>query len=248
VWGNGTTEYALDALLAASRGQKFRCPISPQVMLPMVYADDLMRGLIALQTADEEELREPERLYNMTGLSFTAHELFEEISHFKPDFRWTAGPLDANMDKFAKLWPDTLSTAESLRDLDYEPDVTLPAMVAGVLNAHSSRNMSSKAAFRSIDTCRSGRINDYMLETFVRKYLVRGRERSGYLLRRQDMVKDIVASLMASMDVDADGVVSMNDFMAWSGTNKLETVVDDQYEERLAEEEAQEEGLETLAL
>ena len=35
------------------------------------------------------------------------------------------------MDKFAKLWPNTLSTSESLRDLDYEADVTLPAMVAG---------------------------------------------------------------------------------------------------------------------
>ena len=43
VWGNGTTEYALDAMLAASRGQSYVCPIGPDVMLPMVYVDDLMR-------------------------------------------------------------------------------------------------------------------------------------------------------------------------------------------------------------
>jgi nucleoside-diphosphate-sugar epimerase len=43
VWGNGTTEYALDALLAASRGQAYECPIGPEVKLPMVYVDDLMR-------------------------------------------------------------------------------------------------------------------------------------------------------------------------------------------------------------
>ena len=43
VWGNGTTEYALDAMLAASRGQPYVCPIGPEVMLPMVYVDDLMR-------------------------------------------------------------------------------------------------------------------------------------------------------------------------------------------------------------
>ena len=66
-------------------------------------------------------------------------------------FEWSAGPLNANMDKFAKLWPDTLSTLETSRDLDYEPDVTLPAMVAGVLNAHSSRRLSSKAMFRWVD-------------------------------------------------------------------------------------------------
>ena len=78
-----------------------------------------------------------------------------------------------------------LSTDEPLRDLDYEPDVTLPAMVAGVLNAHSGRRLSSKAAFRSIDTCSSGRVNDYMLEKYVSKYLVRGREKAGYIARRR---------------------------------------------------------------
>ena len=60
--------------------------------------------------------------------------------------------INANMDKFAKLWPDTLSPDETLRDLDYEPEVTLPRMVAAVLNAHSSRRMTSRAGFRSIDT------------------------------------------------------------------------------------------------
>jgi threonine 3-dehydrogenase len=41
VWGNGTTEYALDALLAASRGEPFTCPVDPDVELPMVFSDDL---------------------------------------------------------------------------------------------------------------------------------------------------------------------------------------------------------------
>ena len=137
------------------------------------------------------------------------------------------------MDKFAKLWPDSLSTSESLRDLDYEADVTLPAMVAGVLNAHSGRRLSSKAAFRSIDTCSSGRINDYMLEKFVSKYLVRGRERSGYIARRQDMVADIVSELMVAMDVDKDGIVSMDDFLAWSNLHNLEAFVEEFYSQRV---------------
>ena len=36
-----------------------------------------------------------------------------------------------------------------------------------VLNAHSSRKMTSKAAFRSVDSCESGVINDYMLEKYI---------------------------------------------------------------------------------
>jgi threonine 3-dehydrogenase len=228
IWGNGTTGYALDAMLAASRGQEFECPIDLDVKLPMVFVDDLMCGLTALQMAPESELREPQRLYNMPGLTFTAAELFREISAHVPGFMHHQ-KINANMDKFAKLWPDTLSPDETLRDLDYEPEVTLPRMVAAVLNAHSGRRMTSRAGFRSIDTCDSGRINPHMLEKFVRKHLVRGRETYGHtaLLNRQDMVGDIVVGVLKELDTDSDGVVSLDDFLEWSRVHNLETLVDD---------------------
>ena len=43
IWGNGTTEYALDALLAASKGEQYECPVEPDVTLPMIFVDDLVR-------------------------------------------------------------------------------------------------------------------------------------------------------------------------------------------------------------
>jgi len=226
VWGNGTTEYALDALLAASRGQPYECPVDPDVTLPMIFVDDLMRGLLSLQYAGERELREPQRLYNIPGLSFSPEQLSREIRQHVPDFQVEV-KLNHNMAKFAQLWPDTLDPRGALNDLDFEPDVSLPRMVASVLNAHSARKVNNKAAFRSIDTCESGRINDYMLEKYIRKYLVRGRERFGYVARRQDMVKGIVQEVMHAMDVDEDGVVSMDDFMQWSQVHNVETLVDD---------------------
>lgn len=137
-WGNGTTEYALNALLAAAKNEPFVCPIDPDVRLPMVYADDLMRGLLALQDADERVLKEPERGYCIPGLSFTANELFAEIRRHKPDFKVTV-ELNANMDKFAKTWPDTLSVREAKNDLGYKPQVTLEEMVWKVLWAHQKR-------------------------------------------------------------------------------------------------------------
>mmetsp|Transcript_2157 Transcript_2157/g.7524 ORF Transcript_2157/g.7524 Transcript_2157/m.7524 type:complete len:432 (+) Transcript_2157:142-1437(+) len=227
VWGNGTTEYALDALLAASRDRPYECPIEKDTQMPMVFVDDLMRGLVALQFAKEEELREPERLYAIPGLSFSPEELFKEIRHFKPDFKASYGPYNANMVKFSKLWPDTLSTVEAERDLDYVPDVNLPRIVASVLNEHSSRRFSNKAAFRSIDVCNSGNIKPETLRKFVRKNLVRGREQYEYDVRRQDLVAEIVDQAMAQMDVDKSGTVSMEEFMEWSRTNDLESLVDD---------------------
>ena len=71
IWGNGTTEYALDALIAASKNEPYVCPVDLDVKLPMIFVDDLMRGLISLQNADESMLKEPQRGYCMPGLSFT---------------------------------------------------------------------------------------------------------------------------------------------------------------------------------
>lgn len=139
VWGNGTTEYALDALLAAPHQQTkhnlptsnaYVCPVDPDVRMPMVsseahtvhalipgmcigsvhswsravlrvvqvFVDDLMRGLIALQEADETLLVEPERGYCIPGLSFTPNELFTEIRKYHPGFGFRV-QLDENMNK-----------------------------------------------------------------------------------------------------------------------------------------------------
>ena len=45
-----------------------------------------MRGLIALQEADESQLTEPEHGYCIPGLSFTPNELFTEIRKHYPGF------------------------------------------------------------------------------------------------------------------------------------------------------------------
>jgi nucleoside-diphosphate-sugar epimerase len=169
VWGNGTTEYALDALLAASHNLPFACPIDPEVVLPMVFVDDLMRGLVALQFAKESELQEPQRGYNIPGISFTANQLFHEIRQHVPSFE-TSCALNANMDKFSRLWPDTLAGAASKRDLDYEPRVTLPRMVAQVLNAHAGRTLSSRAAFQTTDTNSPWGLSATELEIYSRRH------------------------------------------------------------------------------
>jgi len=221
VWGNGTTEYALDALLAASRGEPFTCPVDPDVELPMVFSDDLMRGMLALQDGHEEQLGEPQRGYCIPGLSFTARSLFAEIRKHISGFEVTV-ELDSNMDKFSRLWPDELSTTEAARDLGYSPQNDLAGIVATVLSAHAKRKESAKMTFEAIDTCGSGRINDYMLVKYMRKHMVRGREKFGYVKKRQEMVEQMVEVAMKVMDVDNDGKVSPADFAEWSRRNTIE--------------------------
>jgi len=232
IWGNGTTEYALDALMAASRGQPYACPVDLDVMLPMIFVDDLMRGLISLQNADEGLLKEPERGYCMPGLSFTANDLFAEIRKHYPDFEVTVD-LDSNMNKFANLWPDDLSTDEPLRDLGYEPTVGLDEMVGTVLAAHNERQEAQSKVFDGIDTSKDGVIDKAEMERYIRKHLVQGREQGGYVFRRQDGVDVILNKLMKELDSNNDGLISWGGFQNWSRMNSLDVMIDTYAEEQL---------------
>ncbi len=228
VWGNGTTEYALDALLAAPHQETtlglptsdaYICPVDPDVRMPMVYVDDLMRGLVALQEADEAALTEPEQGYCIPGLSFSANELFAEIRKHYPGFGFRV-ELDPNMNKFANLWPDELSSKEPLRDLGYEPLIGLSEMVANVLAAHDVRNVKTAEAFKAIDADGNGKFSRDEIERHVRKFLVRGREQYGNT--GQDAVGHFVDKLMDELDTNKDGLVSWGTFSEWNRRNSME--------------------------
>ncbi|GMH80896.1 hypothetical protein TL16_g08739 [Triparma laevis f. inornata] len=231
VWGNGTTEYALDALLCAPHqatklglptGDAYVCPIDPDVRMPMVFVDDLMRGLYALQEAPEGSLKEPERGYCIPGLSFTPNELFAEIRKHHPGFGFRV-ELDENMNKFANLWPDELATEEPGRDLGYKAKIGLKEMVEKVLGAHEERNVETAKAFKSMDVESDGVLDRLEIEYYVRRFLVRGRE--GYGVTGQDEVTAVVDKLMADLDTNKDGLVSWQTFSEWNRSNTLDGVV-----------------------
>ena len=228
VWGNGTTEYALDALLSAPHqqtmldlpvGGAYICPIDPETTIPMVMADDLMRGLVALMEADESVLTEPEQGYCIPGLSFTPNELFAEIRKHHPGFGYRV-ELDDNMNKFANLWPDRLSVAEPERDLGYSPQVDLPEMVRQVLGAHDDWNMKVAQAFKEIDHCNSGRLSKIAFTRYVRKYLVQGRE--DYRATGQSAVEGFVEGIWNELDTTGDGFASWATFSEWNRRKSLD--------------------------
>ena len=90
-WGAGTTEYAMEAVKYAAEGLEFRCPIPLDETLPMIFVDDLLRGLHAAMIAPRWKLLEPESGYAAAGFSFTPRELFDEIRKYFPEFKYLAG-------------------------------------------------------------------------------------------------------------------------------------------------------------
>jgi len=233
VWGNGTTEYALDALLAATHmatrlglptGPAFVCPVDPDVRMPMAFVSDLMRGLVALQEADEELLTEPQRGYCIPGLSFSPNELFAEIRKHHPGFGFCV-KLDKNMDTFAKLWPDDLATEEPLRDLGYKPEVKLEEMVANVLAKHDERNVSTAKAFTEMDSDGDGTLSRVDVEKHIRRYLVRGRSDYKEPLQGKLLVGDMVDRFMDKLDTNKDGLISWQAFSEWNRSNTVDDFV-----------------------
>jgi nucleoside-diphosphate-sugar epimerase len=153
-WGDGTTEYALDAIRWAveksssprlgARGlgmspPAYVCPIDLDTRLPMILVRDLIRAMLALQAAPRSALLEPTAGYAAAGLSFTPRELFARIRARIPGFRFAAhGVAEAvgAAARFATLWPDTLSPAAAHRDLGFRADATLSVVVDEVIAAH----------------------------------------------------------------------------------------------------------------
>lgn len=246
VWGKGTTEYALEALEAAVNNKPYACPISPDVMLPMVYVEDLMRGLLALQDAEEHVLSQPQHGYCIPGLSFSANELFVEIRKHFPNFQAHVD-LDENMDKFANLWPDTLSTAEPLRDLGYAPSFGLVEMVEIVLNGHFMRNQRTAEEFSRMDADGNNTIEKDELAVILEKILETAdwgelelkvwgtpdRKNPKYLSTPRSrvvyasLINDLVDAAFSEMDSKKRGAISLEQFQTWSKTNSMTVLVDE---------------------
>ena len=136
-WGGGTTEYALDALVAAHRNQHYTCPIPEHVQLPMIYIDDLVRGMILIDKCPKDLLLEKQSGYNLAGFSFSPKQLFDEIQKHIPRFTYSFDEsLNPFAATFAQLWPDSLSGMEASRDFSFQSEILLADTVQKILLKH----------------------------------------------------------------------------------------------------------------
>jgi len=241
VWGGGTTEYALDAMQAAARGDDYECPIDPSVVLPMIYVTDLMRGLLSLQDAPEAQLSEPERGYCIPGLSFNAEQLFKEIRRHKPDFK-TSVNLNETMNKFAHLWPDVLSTKEPEADLGYAPHVGLREMVGHVMMAQEEFLARSRVVFRMVDDDGNGTLSKKEMNMFLHDLLHVPEDISSTLMpestpaaHKNMLCRELTEKAFQDIGVKKAGEISYPEFHNWTKRSTLCTFVQDFIKEKGAD-------------
>jgi len=128
--GGGTTDYAVEMFYYAVRGEKYTCFVSEDTVLPMMYMPDCLKAAIQLMEADFSKL-EHHTNFNVTGMSFSAKELEEEIKSHIPDFECEYKP-DFRQ-KIAETWPRTIDDSCARQEWGWKPDYDLKRMVKDMI-------------------------------------------------------------------------------------------------------------------
>jgi len=133
--GGGTTDYAVEIFYEAIKNKKYTCFLREDTVLPMMYMPDCNKAMIDLLEADNSKLTR--RVYNITGMSFSAAELANEIKKhiidfkvdYKPDYR----------QEIADSWPKTIDDSLARTDWDWNPTFDLTSMTNDMIEKSSKR-------------------------------------------------------------------------------------------------------------
>lgn len=129
--GGGTTDYAVDIYHQAVQGENFECFLKANTALPMLYMEDAIRGTLELMAAPAEKIK-IRTSYNLSGMSFTPADIFDELKkHFsdfqisyKPDFR----------QKIADSWTDSIDDSAARKDWGWQPKYNLETMTRDMIS------------------------------------------------------------------------------------------------------------------
>ena len=128
--GGGTTDYSIEMIMAAARGQSYQCFLKEDSRLPMMYMPDAISSLISLSEADPKSLKR--RMdYHVSAFSFTPGELYAELRKRRPEFTVTFKP--DYRQEIADQWPESLDVSESARDWGFSPAYGFSSMIDDML-------------------------------------------------------------------------------------------------------------------
>jgi nucleoside-diphosphate-sugar epimerase len=128
--GGGTSDYAVAIFYDAIRHGHYTCFVRKDTVLPMMYMPDCIDATIGIMTADAERVNRHDA-YNVTGMSFSAGELADEISRYIHGFECTYQP-DYHQE-IADSWPISLDDRSARNDWGWKPKYDLHSMTADMV-------------------------------------------------------------------------------------------------------------------
>ena len=140
--GGGTTDYAVDIFHKAVKNELFECFLSENTRLPMMYMDDAIHATLQLMEAPADKIS-IRNSYNLQGVSFSPHEIAEEIQKHIPQFKIIYKP-DFRQD-IAKTWPESVDDSQAHRDWKWKAKYDLPKMTADMISHLKKKYAPEKA-------------------------------------------------------------------------------------------------------
>jgi nucleoside-diphosphate-sugar epimerase len=129
--GGGTTDYAIHIFHQALKSGKYECFLSADTTLPMMYMDDAIRATLSLMDAPADALT-IRSSYNLAGVSFSPHELAEQIKKHLPEFEITYAHQDPRQ-AIADSWPKSIDDSQARADWHWQRQYDLQRMTAFML-------------------------------------------------------------------------------------------------------------------
>lgn len=130
------TDYAIDIFQKALQNEPYECYLKPTTRLPMIYMDDAIRGIIELMEVPSAKIT-IRSSYNVSALSFTPSELYEEIKKHIPTFKITYKP--DSRQAIAESLPESVNDATARNDWGWAPQYDLPKIVEEMLQLLKSQ-------------------------------------------------------------------------------------------------------------
>lgn len=124
--GGGTTDYAVDIFHAEAKGETFKCFLSENTTLPMIYMDDCIKATIDIMTAPKDSIS-CRTSYNIAGMSFSPEEIASEIQKRNPNFKIAYEP-DFRQ-KIASSWPQSIDDSLARKDWNWTPSYDISKLV-----------------------------------------------------------------------------------------------------------------------
>ncbi len=128
--GGGTTDYAVEIFHSFVKNEDFKCFLSEDTMLPMIYIDDAIESIWKLMNSDKQNLT-IKSSYNISAFSISPKIIFDELKKINSDFKIIYSP--DKRQSIADSWPDTVEDSQARKDWNWKEKFSLKQTIKEML-------------------------------------------------------------------------------------------------------------------
>jgi len=121
----GTTDFAVEIFFDAILKGRYKCYLSEDTTLPMVYMPDVINATLKLMSAPKENISISYG-YNISGFSVSPKDLYHEIIKKIPNFK-IKYKTDQRQ-KIADSWSETIDDSLARKDWGWSPEFDVASM------------------------------------------------------------------------------------------------------------------------